>query len=109
MRRNRFNWIKKQKQKQNNPENYKRTYYLKRKKGTGNPLIGMAYKLQHLNKILGYTECNEDDTWQAMSPEQIKKYEAERLRLIEILTPIHLEYNRKHFSKTFHTEHDEDE
>lgn len=99
-RRNKFNRVKRE----NNPENYKRTYYLKRKKGGGsNPLIGMAYKLQHLNKILGYT-AESDDTWQAMSPEQIKKYEAERLRLIEILTPIHLEYNRKHFSKTFHTE-----
>jgi hypothetical protein len=103
MRTNKFNRVKKQ-EKKNNPENYKRTYYLKRKKGIGNPLIGMAYKLQYLNKILGYT--SEDDTWQAMSPEQIKKYEAERLRLIEILTPIHLEYNKKHFSKTFHTEED---
>lgn len=100
-RRNKFNRVKKQ----NNPENYKRTYYLKRKKGGGsNPLIGMAYKLQHLNKLLGYTECNEDDTWQSMSPEQIKRYENERKRLIEILTPIHLEYNQKHFSKTFHNE-----
>lgn len=107
MRRNKFNRVKKQGQKQNNPENYKRTYYLKRKKGGGsNPLIGMAYKLQHLNKILGYT-ADSDDTWQAMSPEQIKKYEDERKRLIEILTPIHLEYNQKHFSKTFHTEHEE--
>jgi hypothetical protein len=103
-RTNKFNRVKKQGEKRNNPENYKRTYYLKRKKGTSNPTIGMAYKLQHLNKILGYT--GEDDTWQAMSPEQIKKYEDERKRLIEILTPIHLEYNRKHFSKTFHTEED---
>ena len=101
-RKNKFNRVKEQKQ--NNPENYKRTYYLKRKKGGGsNPLLGMAYKLQHLNRILGYTaEC--DDTWQAMPPEQIKEYEDERKRLIEILTPIHLEYNRKHFSKTFHKE-----
>lgn len=104
-KRNRFNRVKKE----NNPENYKRTYYLKRRKGGGsNPLIGMAYKLQHLNKVLGYTECNEDDTWQAMSPDEIKKLEQERQRLIEILTPIHLEYNQKHFSKTFHKEEEND-
>lgn len=99
-KRNKFNRVKKE----NNPENYKRTYYLKRRKGGGsNPLIGMAYKLQHINKVLGYTE-DGDDTWQAMSPDEIKKLETERKRLIEILTPIHLEYNQKRFSKTFHKE-----
>lgn len=101
-RRTKFNRVKIKKE--NNPDNYKRTYYLKRKKGGGsNPLIGMAYKLQYLNKILGYTE-EKDDTWQALSAEQIKEYEDERKRLIEILTPIQQEYNKEHFSKTFHKE-----
>lgn len=79
----------------------------KKVKGWSSPAIGLQYKLHHLEVLLGYKEDKDgefDDSWQAMSPKELLELEAERKRLIEILTPLRLEYNKKRFSKTFHRE-----
>ena len=53
--------------------------------------------------MLGYTK-ERDDTWQGMSPDELLSHQKEWQRLSEIFTPIRLEYNQQHRSKTFHKE-----
>lgn len=90
----RFNRVKR-------PKQYSPYVNFLRSKSTR--LIGLHYKLQRLSLILGYTK-ERDDTWQAMSLEELKRHKIEWQKLSELFTPIRLEYNQKHYSKTFHRE-----